>query len=199
LKHSPVDRFAYKKSLIHLLPLSIKGPLFFLPIIVNSLPFNFYFLPLCFIILSLILFKVAGIPLKFVLKRVLMVFPFLVLVLFMAPPHKLTFFLKILSSLLFLLLFFTTTPFLSLMRGMERIGIPRLFILLTAFGYRYFFLLTDEAERAVRAWRIKGGDLKKFRFADVSRMVLSIFLRSMKRAERIGNVMRMRGLYEENN
>jgi len=128
-----------------------------------------------------------------------MIFPFLILVLFMNPPDKLIFFLKILSSILFILLFLTTTPFLSLMKGMEKIGLPKVLRLLIAFGYRYFFLLTDEAERAVRAWRMRGGELKKFRFEDISRIVLSIFMRSMKRAERIGNVMRMRGLYEEDN
>jgi len=82
---------------------------------------------------------------------------------------------------------------------MEKIGLPKVLRFLIAFGYRYFFLLTDEAERAVRAWRMRGGELKKFRFGDISRIVLSIFMRSVKRAERIGNVMRMRGLYGENN
>lgn len=85
------------------------------------------------------------------------------------------------------------------MNGMERLRVPKIFRLLTAFGYRYFFLITDETERTLRAWKMRGGELKKFRLKTISNILLYIFIRSMKRAERIGSVMRMRGLYEENN
>ncbi len=85
------------------------------------------------------------------------------------------------------------------MKGMEKLGVPEVFRLLTAFGYRYFFLLTDETERSIRAWRMRGGELKKIRFGSISGILFSIFARSMKRAERIGTVMKMKGLYEENN
>lgn len=82
---------------------------------------------------------------------------------------------------------------------MERIKVPRIFILLTAFGYRYFFLLTDEIERTLMAWRMRNGDMKRWRFKSLSAVVYSSLLRSIKRGERIGFTMKMRGVYGENN
>lgn len=164
-----------------------------------SLPFESFYAPLFLSIICFVFFLISGIPFGFVVKRFLLVSPFFLFLIIMNPSHPFILFLKVFTSFFYLLLFLMTTPFISIMRGMEKIGIPHLFVLLVSFGYRYFFLLTDEMERALRAWRMRGARGRRGVLEAASGILYSSFLRSMKRAERIGFVMKMRGFHGEDN
>ena len=93
-----------------------------------------------------------------------------------------------------MILLYSTTSFPSLIRGMERLGVPRVFTVLLSFMYRYSFLLIDETHRMKRArdsrsfsgrwlWQLK----------TVGHMVGTLFLRSFNRAERVYLAMLSRG------
>ena len=43
-----------------------------------------------------------------------------------------------------IILLYSTTSFPRLIKGMERLGFPRIFTVLTSFMYRYSFILIDE-------------------------------------------------------
>lgn len=193
MKHSPVDRYSGIKSPVHKVPASYKAFISIIVILSLSLPFKSPVYPLIVIAISFICFAISRIPSSFILKRYLFLMPFAILVLFMKPENPAVLFTKVIASLSILLLFTTTTPFAELLRVMRKARIPSTFILLISSGYRYFFLLIDEAERNLRAWKMRGGDVKKLRLKSLSRIVFSIFIRSMKRAESIGHSMKMRG------
>ena len=103
-------------------------------------------------------------------------------------------------SALGLILLSATTPFTQLLRGLERLGVPRVMVMILSFMYRYIFVLVDEAMRMQRArdsrsvatwhplsrrglWQIKS----------VGSMIGTLFIRSYDRAERVYMGMLARG------
>ena len=87
-----------------------------------------------------------------------------------------------------------TTPFPSVLRGLEQFRLPRLGLMLAGFAYRYVFVLTEEARRMKRArdarcyrgrWLWQAGVL--------GRMIGTLFVRSYERGERVYLAMMSRG------
>lgn len=88
----------------------------------------------------------------------------------------------------------STTPFPDLMRGLERLRVPRVFLMLASFTYRYLFVLVDEAERMERARDSRGWSGRWLWEARVvGQMIAMLFLRSYERAERVYAAMLSRG------
>ena len=87
-----------------------------------------------------------------------------------------------------------TTPFPLLLRGLEQLRCPRLFLLLLGFCHRFLFVLRDEALRMKRA-----GDARGFQgrwlwhVPVIGRMVGALFLRGYERGERVYLAMAARG------
>jgi cobalt/nickel transport system permease protein len=88
-------------------------------------------------------------------------------------------------SALSLILLSATTPFPRLLKGLERLGVPRVMVMILSFMYRYIFVLVDEAMRMGRAResRSLGGGLL-WRARTLGNMIGTLFLRSYERAER---------------
>jgi cobalt/nickel transport system permease protein len=87
-----------------------------------------------------------------------------------------------------------TTPFPDLLRGLERLRVPRVFLMLAAFTYRYLFLLVDEAERMARARDSRSWSGRwLWQARAVGQMIGVLFLRSYERAERVYAAMLSRG------
>ena len=93
-----------------------------------------------------------------------------------------------------MILLYSTTTFPSLIRGMEKLGVPRVFTVLLSFMYRYSFLLIDETHRMKRARDSRSFSGKwLWQLRTIGHMIGTLFLRSFSRAERVYLAMLSRG------
>ncbi len=84
--------------------------------------------------------------------------------------------------------------FATLLRALQALRVPRLFVMLMGFMWRYFYLLADEVGRMTQARDARGPEGRLVRRALVTGdMVGTLFLRSYERAERVGQAMVARG------
>lgn len=93
-----------------------------------------------------------------------------------------------------LLLLAATTPFPALLKGLESMGTPVIFVVLLSFMYRYLFLLVDEAEKMETARRSRyfgGAFFRQLRV--LAGMLALLFVRTYERGELIYESMRARG------
>lgn len=90
-----------------------------------------------------------------------------------------------------------STRFPVLLHGMQRLGLPSLFVSLTALTYRYIFLFTDEAYRmglAREARMVKKERVFRLRtWRTISSMIGTLFIRAYERGERVYQTMIARG------
>lgn len=94
------------------------------------------------------------------------------------------------------------TPPLDLIRGLERLRLPRVLAATIFFMYRYLHVIGDEGQRMLRArdarsaaapdGRSAGGSVG-WRARVLGAMVGSLFIRSLERSERIYAAMQARG------
>jgi cobalt/nickel transport system permease protein len=87
-----------------------------------------------------------------------------------------------------------TTTFPDVLRGLEALRVPRLFVLIAAFMYRYLFVIVDEVGRmraalAARAYRPRTA----VQAAALGRLATAMFLRTYARGERVYRAMLARG------
>jgi cobalt/nickel transport system permease protein len=87
-----------------------------------------------------------------------------------------------------------TTAFPSTLRALEALRVPRLFVLIAGFVYRYLFVVVDEVQRmraalAARAYRPRSA----LQAAAVGRVATALFLRTHARGERVYLAMLSRG------
>ena len=87
-----------------------------------------------------------------------------------------------------------TTSFPSVLRGLEAMRVPRLFVLIAAFMYRYLFVIVEEVGRmraalAARAYRPRHA----LHAAALGRVATAMFLRTYSRGERVYHAMLSRG------
>jgi cobalt/nickel transport system permease protein len=87
-----------------------------------------------------------------------------------------------------------TTTFPDVLHALERMRAPRLLVLIAGFMYRYLFVIVDETRRmrtalAARAYRPR----HVLEAAAIGRVVISMFLRTFDRGERVYVAMLARG------
>jgi cobalt/nickel transport system permease protein len=196
----------------------LSGLLLFLIIVVTTPPqYRLVFL-VCGCLLLLLL-VVAKTPLPFLLKRAAIFLPILLMVLFAAAfAHTqgadMTFqlqdgtsrtipfralrlwsiFSKAGLGFLCAILLNTTTPFSEILQGLARLRVPALLITLTAFVYRYCFVIAEEARRMKHALYARGFRPRWLSQARILGLVIgALFLRSHARAERTYLAMCARG------
>ncbi|MGM5484638.1 MAG: energy-coupling factor transporter transmembrane component T family protein [Nanobdellota archaeon] len=154
----------------------------------NNLPFlGIYIGTILFTIL------IIGAPKQF-LKRLLLCLPFLVFLFFMPFSKAILLFSRALSSILTITLFMMTTNFRDLMRSMRFIGIPKLFVTMFSFLYRYILLFLETLKdmrtaRNVRCMKRR----QKFDIKTISNMIASLVMRSHSKSEKIYMAMLSRG------
>ncbi len=163
------------------------------------------------------LILVSGVPAGFVLKRLLVISPFVLAVaavnpLFETAPVEVTagpwsatvragwvtaasIFLKFLVSALALLALATTTRLSRVAGAMSALGLPRILAMQVTILYRYLFLVVDEFERRRRAAEARTvGPIGVAARARLSGSQLAgLFSRSLERAERVSQAMAARG------
>lgn len=215
MKHSFLDQYSDLESPVHRLDPRAKIIALFsflLAVVLTPITFSQKFILYGAMVISLIL--ISKVPLKFVLKRSLVIIPFVGLVAIGLPflgngsgslspgiftsSHTATLiFLNVLVKswlcVLAMITLTSTTPFSKLLNGFQRLKIPTVFVMILSFMYRFVFILEDEIDRMVRAREARSFEtswLQSVRTA--GNMIGVLFLRSYERAERVYAAMRSR-------
>ncbi len=161
----------------------------------------------------------SKLPPLYVLKRSLVIFPFVLLIAVFIPFFKegqvagsyniwlwqisITYNgLLILANvvvkswlcILALILLSSTTKLDDLLKGLRHLGIPQVMILILSFMYRYIFVLVDEVMRIQQARDSRNfGGSRLHHLKTIGNMVGTLFIRSYERGERIYAAMLARG------
>jgi len=163
----------------------------------------------------------ARVPLRFVLTRTLMVMPFVGGIALFIPffgdgkelytlgpltltlsPTGLDVLTRVTSkgvlAVLCVVVLTSTTPFHDILRALEHLRVPRIYLMVMTFMYRYLFLLVEEITTMKRAWESRTvrerrwlGSMWHIRTAGM--IIASLFLRSYERGERVYAAMLSRG------
>ena len=204
MHHSYIDKYAELDSVIHKADSRLKIIISFVFIlfIVSANPTAYLSFVLYGLIL-LILLAVSRIPFLFIFKKTLVVIPFVVLIAVFIPFMKgqdgIILFrgivLRSYLSILCMTLLISSTKFTRLLKGLEQLKIPKIFIMIMSFMYRYLFLLVDETQRMQRAKESRSfKKTKHFRIVKIlSNIIGVLFVRSYERAERVYLAMCSRG------
>jgi cobalt/nickel transport system permease protein len=142
----------------------------------------------------------SGLPPGFLLKRLLMLSPFVFSVAAvnaLQPAGRanwLAVAVKSACCLLTVILVSNTTPFSKILRVLQRVRVPGLLVTTIALMHRYLFVLADEAERMRRARLSRTFRReRRFRWQMLATVVGQLFVRASERAERIYDAMCARG------
>jgi cobalt/nickel transport system permease protein len=203
MHHSFIDKYSELKSPIHEITPGVKIAVFllFIIMIVLAPPSKMGQFAGFLAMLSVAVF-ISKVPPLYILKRSLLVLPFVVFVAVTAPfqshnPYKDYFaviFLKSWLSAAALTLLSATTAFPDFLKGMESLKVPKIMITLLSFMYRYVFVLMDEVMRmeTARDSRYFGGHYRR-QVKAYAGMIGSLFIRTYERAERVYQCMAARG------
>jgi cobalt/nickel transport system permease protein len=220
MKHAFLDHHSQTESPIHHLDARAKIIVFFTFILigVSSPPTSFFL----FVLLSTALIGIAllaRLPLGHLLRKVLVVLPFLFVVTISIPFMKKdgvgggynlglgglsvsrsglwilwNVVIKSCLGVFSIILLSSTTSFPRLIKGMEKLGSPKIFTMLTSFMYRYSFILIDEMYRMKRARDSRSfGGRWFWQTQVIGHMIGTLFLRSFHRGERVYLAMLSRG------
>jgi cobalt/nickel transport system permease protein len=158
----------------------------------------------CLACLVFVAHSVAEIPVRYLLQRIALLLP-LVSLLALAAPLSRGFaagwetaagiVMRSLVAFLAALWLVNTTPFDRLLDALRRLGVPRLFVAMLAFTYRYVFVVFDELARMRTAQRARtfGRRSTWGVWKSTVQLVGMLLIRSLNRAERVHNAMLARG------
>jgi len=200
VRHNFIDRYANLDSPLHILEARTKL-LAFTALIVAVLwiPAGNDFAFFAYFFLTAILMGTSQIPLMYIVGRTLVILPFIVLASVAAPWKGIAglsvLFLRSILCLMLLIMLTNTTRFVELLRGLRKLGCPRILVLNLSFLYRYLFVLTEEVLRMRQARDCRRvcrgpmrGELKL-----LGSMLGTLLIRSFERAERMYQAMLSRG------
>lgn len=224
MKHSFLDKYSSLDSFIHKLDPRVKiiTTLFFLIVVMTTSPI-FLWAFLIYFLIELIILIISKIPINFVLKRFVIVLPFILFIIIFSPfiskneysgSYNLGILrnlsgefyninsvlvivnvvLKSFLSIIALILLSSTTPFSQLLLGFRKLRVPSIFTNIASFMYRYVFIIVDEVQRMVRARNARNYRGKWILQSKViGTMIANLFLRSYERGERVYLAMLSRG------
>lgn len=197
------DRYSHLESPLHRLDPRTKILSSFLFIIVGvATPADSHLSFLGYFVLIGFAVCLSRIPLRYVLSRLLIAVPFLGMALLFVLISDIqkggTEFYEIAMksslSILVLTLLSTTTTVPKLLRGFEQLRIPKIFITLFGFTFRYAILFVKELGRMKRAGDARGfGGFWFWHSKVIGHCIGTLFLRSYDRGERIFHAMVARG------
>jgi len=203
MRHSFWDHFSGLDSPVHRLSPGLKIIFVILLVLVLTiLPgdyISYSALPL--LLLLIIVLVISRVPVKHVVKRTLVILPLILPVILLNSifmesglSHSLILSVRSFLSILSLVLLVSVTRFSDIMKTLSRWHFPRIMIMIISFMYRYFFLLTGEMEKMIRAVKLRSGDTGGAGMFRIYSQILAIlFIKSYERAERVYQAMLMRG------
>ncbi len=218
MHHARIDRLAYRTSPIHRLESRTK----LLSVIVFTIfvicqPPAAVSIVVCYAVWPFAVLVIGGIPLKFVLKHILIVSPFVAVlaattlfydrtatVVSFGPwafgtttglLRCLSIIVKFTVTVAALIALVATTRFNDLLGGLSRLGVPRILVMQLGFLYRYIFLLIDRAEHMLRARA--GRRLARLgpalELKTAAAIIGTLCLQSIEMAWRVNTAMQARG------
>jgi cobalt/nickel transport system permease protein len=159
VKHSFVDRYANLDSPLHALDARTKligfSALIIAALQIRAGSMGTFFV---FFFFMAILAGISQIPMQYIFGRTFVILPF-VLLAGLAAPWKggqnwawfQALLFRSILCLLMLVLLTNTTRFVELLRGMRKLGCPKVVVANLSFLYRYLFVLADEVQRLRQA------------------------------------------------
>jgi len=169
-----------------------------------------------FFIYPLVLCSLGNIPLVYLVRKIIVVAPFAILVGIFNPIIDRQILTTLGSaqisggwiSFISILIRFTLTVWAALTlvaitgfnavcAALEKLGVPRVFVVQLMFLYRYLFVLIDESLRLVRARSLRSFNGKGSGIRTFGSMVGHLLLRTLDRAQRIHQAMSCRGFSGE--
>jgi len=220
VKHSFLDQYSERDSFIHRLDPRTKflAALFFILALSSFPPDRWLAFALCFLLVATLIL-ISRLPVLFVLKRSLVIVPFVLLISLFIPFFKggevagsynlwvwqvqvtytgLQVLWNILAkawlSILSLILLTSTTRLPHLLKGLAQLGLPRVITMILSFMYRYIFILVDEVMRMKQARDSRNlGGRRFWQIRTVGNMIGTLFIRSYERGERVYSAMVARG------
>ena len=169
-----------------------------------------------FFLFPAFLIGMANLPFGYLLRKLLLVSPFVIFIGIFNPFFDRVIILQIGGlnisggwiSLLSILLRFiltvgaallliATTGFPAICMALEKLGTPRIFAVQLLMLYRYIFVLIEEAIRMVRAYSLRSFSKKKIRYHVFKHILGNLLLRTMDRAQRIHMAMLSRAFTGE--
>lgn len=220
MKHTFIDEYSKINSFIHRLDPRIKiiGFLFFILLVVFTRPNSIFAFALYGIVIS-ILILLSKVPIKHILKRSLVIIPFVLTIAIFIPFFKkgrvaggysfgtlkltVTYdglmilwnvYVKATLSILCTILLITTTRFSDLLKALEKLKCPRLFTMVLSFMYRYIFVIEDELMKMRQAKESRSvGGSRWFHTKVLANMLGVLFIRAYERGENVYLAMCSRG------
>jgi cobalt/nickel transport system permease protein len=220
MKHSFIDEYSHLNSFIHRLDPRTKliaSLVFILAVVIT--PAGAWQLFAAYFGVAVVMFALSKLPPLYVLKRSLVIFPFVLLIAVFIPFFKegdvagsyniwlwqisVTYtgllvlanvVVKAWLSILALILLSSTTKLDDLLNGLNQLGVPRVMILIVSFMYRYIFVVADEVMRIKQAHDSRNfGGSWLHHMKTIGNMLGTLFIRSYERAERVYAAMLSRG------
>ncbi len=220
MKHSFIDQYSNLDSFIHRLDPRTKfaTTLLFILVVALTLPNNWPAFALYFALIATLLLA-SRVPISYVLKRSLVIMPFVMMIAIFIPFFKegevagsyniwlwqvsvtysgLQVLWNILTkawlSILSLILLTSTTKMTNLLKGLEQLRMPRVMVMILSFMYRYIFVIVDEVMRMKQARDSRNfGGKRLWQLRTIGNMTGTLFIRSYERSERVYVAMLARG------
>jgi cobalt/nickel transport system permease protein len=169
-----------------------------------------------FLLYPAVLVAAGRIPARYILKKVLIAAPFALVIGIFNPymdrepvaaagPFVITggwlsfasIMLRFVLTVGAALALVACTGMYRLGAGLERLGVPRVFVMQLLFLHRYLFVVADEGSKMLRAVALRSGGRRRLRAGAYGSLVGHLLLRSMDRAERVYRAMAARGFEGE--
>lgn len=220
MKHSFLDRYSSGSSFIHRLDPRTKliTTFLFILVVVLTPPGSWLAFAARLALIVAVLLS-SRLPVLYVLKRSLVIIPFVAVIAAFAPFFKegevagsyniwlwqvtithsgiqvaLNTLIKAWLSILSLILLTSTTKMADLLKGLEQLHMPRIMVMTLSFMYRYIFVLVDELMRMRQARDSRNfGGRRMWQIRTIGNMIGTLFIRSYERGERVYAAMTARG------
>ncbi len=148
--------------------------------------------------------SIAGVPLAYLIKRLLIFAPFIGSMAISMPLSQgfdrgwdlmLTILFRGTLAFLVSLWLVNVMPFEQLLVTLRRLYVPALIVAILSFMYRYVFVVWDELDklRTARRARSFGKGSLWFQWMNLAQLVGMLLIRSLNRSDRIYGAMRARG------
>lgn len=224
MKHSFLDEESKIESPIRSLNPKTKFVAFVLMVfIIVSTPATAKMSFLLYLTVALTLIVISHIPIKFFIKRLLIITPFILMAVVAVPfiqddlvgtsfslgigdievsNKGLLIVFNVLAkstlSITFLSLLVSTTPMMDLIKGLRELKFPPFLADSLSFMYQYVFVIVDEIHRISRARDARSyGGRWIWHAHIIGYMIGTLFVRSYERGERVYLAMKARGYDSE--
>ncbi len=200
MRHFYIDRYSRIDSYIHRIDPRIKIiAIFALIVFIILTPADYFVSFALYAAFIAILIFVSKIPALFILKRSLVIIPFVLMVaLFNGLAIFWNVLIKAYLSVLSMIMLTSSMRFGDFLKALEKLKLPRIFIMVLSFMYRYVFVIEDELMKMKQAKEARSvGGSNWLQSKALANMLGVLFIRAYERAEKVYLAMCSRGFSGE--